>query len=78
MSCISTDRIIASSYGNEIGVPVLFGKYFFNELKELKHDHGAKSIVQKHLSKMVQLDAPNGLIDLDTMDKYNRYYAAFG
>ena len=78
MSCISPDRIIASSYGNEVGVPALFGKNFFSELKMLKQDFGAKSVIQKHLSKLIQLDAPNGLIDLDTMDKYKHYYAAFG
>lgn len=78
MSCISPDRIIASSYGDQVGVPALFGKNFFTELKKLKQDYGAKSVIQKHLSKMIQLDAPNGLIDLDTIDKYNHYYAAFG
>ena len=78
MSCISQDRIIVSSYGDQVGVPALFGKNFFSELKELKHDYGAKSVIQKHLSKMIQLDAPNGLIDLDTMEQYNHYYTAFG
>lgn len=78
MSCINPDRIIASSYGHEVGVPALFGRNFFSELKELKQDKGAKSVIRKHLSKLIQLDAPNGLIDLDTMDKYNHYYADFG
>ena len=78
MSCISPDRIIASFYGDQVGVPALFGKNFFTELKELKHDHGARSVILKHLSKLVQLDAPNGVIDLDTTDKYNHYYTAFG
>lgn len=77
-SCINSDRIIASSYSNGIGIPVVFDKTYFKELGTLQMDVGAKSIVNKHLDRLICLDAPEAAIDLDTKERYERYYHTHG
>lgn len=77
-SCINDDRIIASSYNAGIGVPVVFGRTYFDELSTLKHDVGAKSVVKNHLDRLIQIDAPEAAIDLDTKEKYELYYHTHG
>lgn len=77
-SCISTDRIVVSSFNNGYGIPVVFGTVYFKELEALQMDVGAKSIVNKHLDRIIQLDAPEAAIDLDTEQRYKHYYHTFG
>lgn len=77
-SCINDSRIIASSYNNGMGIPVVFGRSYFDELSILKNDVGAKSIVKNHLDRLIQIDAPEAAIDLDTKEKYEKYYHTHG
>ena len=77
-SCISSERIVVSSFDNGYGIPVLFGAAYFKELEALHMDVGAKSIVNKHLDRVIKLDAPEAAIDLDTEQSYTYYYHTFG
>lgn len=77
-SCINKGRIISSFYKDEPGVPAVFDKTYFPELKSLSKDKGAKSIIKKHLDHMICMDAPNGAIDLDTKQVYDKYYTTHG
>ena len=77
-SCINRDRIIASSYGEGVGIPVVFDNSYFMELSGLQKDVGAKSIIHQHLQHLITLDAPEGLIDLDTRESYEKYYQTHG
>jgi molybdenum cofactor cytidylyltransferase len=62
--------IIASSYGNTVGIPALFHKAYFPELLSLKGDAGAKKIMQAHTTDMATIDFPLGHIDIDTEEAY--------
>lgn len=62
--------IIASSYGDTIGIPALFHKTFFTELLSLKGDTGAKRIMQAHITDTKTVDFPLGFIDIDTEEAY--------
>ena len=42
--------IVACSYAGTLGTPVLFGKDYFDQLKSLNGDQGAKNIVKINLS----------------------------
>lgn len=77
-SCINNERIVVSSFGAGRGIPVVFGKIYFNELSTLTEDVGAKSIVNKHLNRLIQIDAPEAAIDLDTEERYAQYYHTHG
>ena len=62
--------IVASSYKNTLGIPALFHKNLFRELKELKGDTGAKKIILKHSELVAEIPFPLGSIDIDTIDDY--------
>jgi len=66
-------NIVASSYNKTSGVPILFGKQFFKDLKEVNDAGGAKSVVQKNPDQVTLVPFPLGAIDLDTMEDYNTF-----
>jgi molybdenum cofactor cytidylyltransferase len=65
-------EIVASNYGETIGVPALFGKTFFTELVRLESGAGAKQVIQRHLTQVHLLPFPQGEIDLDTPADFDR------
>jgi molybdenum cofactor cytidylyltransferase len=65
-------KIIASAYNNTIGVPALFDKTFFPGLMSLKGQEGAKKIIQQHPGEVATIAFPNGTIDIDTMEDYEK------
>lgn len=64
--------IVASRYGNTYGVPALFSRAHFAELRELKGDEGAKQVIKRHLPEAHLSDFPNGEIDIDTPHDFAR------
>ncbi len=62
--------IVASSYDNVIGTPVLFHKILFPELMDLKGDAGAKKLIEKHPDSFATVSFPKGNIDIDTAADY--------
>jgi molybdenum cofactor cytidylyltransferase len=66
-------QIVATTYLNTVGVPVLFSDRYFSELLQLNLDTGARQIVQKHLHETHTIAFPQGAIDLDTPDEYQAF-----
>lgn len=62
--------IIASTYNNTQGTPVLFSKKYFEQLKQLGGPYGAKKIIQGHANDMSAINFPKGAIDIDTVEDY--------
>ncbi len=58
--------IVACDYGNQLGVPILFDKAFFPELKHLKGEQGAKSFLKKYVEKISSIEFEGGIFDIDT------------
>ena len=77
-SSINVERIVATSYAKGYGIPVVFDKVYFPELKSLGKDNGAKSVIINHLEHLVLIDDPQAEIDLDTKDVYEKYHAIYG
>jgi len=66
-------KIVASLYpNNKLGVPAIFNKMYFNQLTQLNLDRGAKEILYKYSDKLLSLDATALVIDLDTIEDYER------
>jgi len=68
--------IIASEYGDTLGVPVLFRPEFFEALKSLEGDTGARKLVQKHPDDVTGVAFPEGAIDLDTPEDVAKWLEA--
>ncbi len=70
----STNKpIIASKYGETLGIPALFSHTFFSALMKLKGDRGAKKIINKYPDLVDVIDFPQGNIDLDTLENYQHF-----
>lgn len=72
-----TPDIVASSYGGQMGIPVLFKRKLFNDLLELSGDNGAKKIILANKEKTVAVDFPEGIFDLDTMEEYRNFLSNY-
>lgn len=68
----SDKNIVACTYSDTIGVPVLFTKKYFNDLVSLKGDEGAKKLVKNFMDDVALVDFPQGAIDIDTADDYKK------
>ena len=64
--------IISTSVNGWKGVPAVFDRCYFNELKDLKGDEGAKNIIRKHVDKTIGIDCGVMLKDLDTPEDYQK------
>ncbi|HJZ41068.1 MAG TPA: nucleotidyltransferase family protein [Bacteroidales bacterium] len=62
--------IVACSYGNTLGTPVLFSKQYFGELMRLKNFEGARKIIQRHTAAVESVPFPLGKVDIDTLQDY--------
>ncbi len=65
--------IIASSYGKRAGVPALFPAAYFPELSALGGDAGAGAVLQEHAGKVIALETPAPIYDIDTPEDYRRH-----
>ncbi len=60
-----------------IGVPALFDSCYFNVLRALKGEEGAKKIIQKEIQHVKGVEAGNLLADMDTPDSYQNLKRQF-
>ena len=61
---------VASSYNGVRGVPALFDRSLFPELLELRGPEGAKRILQRHASEILEVPLGDGALDVDTPEDY--------
>ena len=60
------NRIVACEYEQTLGVPALFDRAYFSELKSLSGDSGAKEIIKANRNLVVTVPFPEGGLDIDT------------
>jgi molybdenum cofactor cytidylyltransferase len=58
--------IAASVYQGHVGVPAIFPRWCFSELRELRGDQGARAILERHAHRLSRVPMPNAAVDLDT------------
>lgn len=62
----SNRSIVACRYSNTLGVPALFDRSLFSQLRSLPDDSGAKPIIQSNMEDVEPVDFPSGAMDVDT------------
>lgn len=62
--------IVAASYGETLGTPVLFDSTMFAGLSSLTGDTGAKAMIKRHFDKVSTVNFPEGSLDIDTDDDF--------
>lgn len=65
--------IVAAQYRGVAGTPVLFSVVYFEALQKLTGDKGARVILQKHPEDMATVAFPQGELDIDTPEDYDRF-----
>lgn len=68
----SKQIIVSRSPSGWAGVPVIFDKYFFQELSELKNEEGAKKIVKRYEGSVIFMEGGELLEDMDTQQTYEQ------
>ena len=68
--------IVASEYKWTIGVYALFDRALFTELMALGGDCGEKGVIAKHKDDVEPVPFPEGAIDIDTPQEYERLQAS--
>ena len=68
----TTKQIVTCNYGDSIGPPALFHKKYFKDLMKLSGDTGARKIVQENMNDMTTILFPEGEIDIDTEEDYEK------
>ncbi|HVI78289.1 MAG TPA: nucleotidyltransferase family protein [Candidatus Acidoferrum sp.] len=72
----SGKTIVASSYADTLGVPALFSRSVFQELLSLGDKAGAKSVVLRNGERVASLSFPEGEIDIDTWEDWQKVSCA--
>ena len=67
--------IVASNYGDQLGVPILFDKVFFPELLKLKGEQGAKAFLKNYPEKTASISFKDGLFDIDIPKDLEKLYS---
>jgi len=65
--------MVAASYAGTLGVPALFDRSFLPELLRLDDSAGAKSIILSNRDQVAEFPFPEGKIDIDTAEDWQRF-----
>jgi len=69
---ITEKNIVACSYENTIGTPVLFQKKYFDSLMSLNGAEGAKKLLKQFKNDVTSVPFSLGGIDIDTKEDYQK------
>ena len=59
--------IVASSYAGRLGVPAVFRKELYSDLRRIEGDKGAREVIQRYRDQIAAIDFPEGAVDIDTI-----------
>tara|TARA_B100000809_G_C15043536_1_gene496452 strand:+ start:75 stop:668 length:594 start_codon:yes stop_codon:yes gene_type:complete len=63
-------QIIATNYDDNIGVPAIFDKHYFEELSLLKEKKGAKKMIHHYAKNVINIIPDFDHQDIDTPEEY--------
>ncbi len=66
-------QIIASkSPSGWLGVPAIFDRYYFDSLKNLNGEKGAREIIRDNKDSVISLECDELADDIDTVESYHK------
>jgi len=60
------DKVVASNYADTVGVPAIIPKKYFNAIKKLNGDIGAKKLINSFSENLLTIHLPEAEFDIDT------------
>jgi molybdenum cofactor cytidylyltransferase len=67
----NNSAIIAARYSDQLGTPVLFPRAYFDQLLQLDGKGGAKNLLKKYRERVLPIDLPEAVLDLDTPQDFD-------
>ncbi|MEX2525192.1 MAG: NTP transferase domain-containing protein [Gammaproteobacteria bacterium] len=64
------ESIVAAEYADTRGVPAIIPRRFFDELRSLHGDTGAKSVIRNHDADVIPIPLEEASVDIDTQTDY--------
>lgn len=64
---------VSAYYASRRGVPALFPRSLYADLKLLSGDSGAKALLQRRDIDLVEIDLPQAVMDIDTPADWTRF-----
>lgn len=65
-------KMIVSSYNEDVGVPAIIPKKYFEEIMNLSGKKGAKYLLRKYKEEALSITCPEAAYDVDTEEDYRR------
>ena len=65
-------KIATARYEGELGVPAVFDRTLFAELRALPETEGAKKILQRYAAEIAICEVPEARDDIDCLEDYER------
>lgn len=65
--------IVCSQYNDQLGVPAIFDRKYFDALEKLDPKHGAKELIKQNIKVVECINMGEFLIDIDTPEDYSSY-----
>jgi molybdenum cofactor cytidylyltransferase len=66
------DRIVVSQFDGVVGPPVIFPSRYFDELRALDGDNGARKIIEANVSSLTRLPCAAAATDIDRKEDLER------
>ncbi len=67
--------VVAAAYSGTLGVPAVFHRSLFPELRQLRGDQGAKAVILRHRAEVTAVALPEAALDVDTPADWERLQA---
>jgi molybdenum cofactor cytidylyltransferase len=65
-SAVHQGRMVASGYGEKVGVPAIFPSTCFDDLMAIQGDGGARELLRQNTTEVIIVSFPEGALDIDT------------
>ena len=78
INSVLENYIIVSKYRKSIGVPAIFSSIYFEELRQLNGDIGARELILNHINEVKIIDTIDKIQDVDSRDSYDLLYQKYG
>lgn len=66
-------KIVATHYGEVLGVPAIFPDIYFDRLSQIEGDKGARQVIVQHKDQVVSIPFPKAAFDLDTPEDWEQW-----
>lgn len=70
--------LAAARYNDQLGVPALFGRSYFEELLSLPGHQGARAILRRDADHAAAIDMPAAAMDVDTPEEWEKVKRGMG